>query len=168
MRMQKININEIKILSDYLNSNPSPIKFKFWCNYFEKNKKQGKPIVLNSNNELIDGYIQYLVLKNFGVEECWYTNNLDKKEKYRDTRTMYVYGRHLDDEFNRIYIWRVSNGYNWSSFKRNVKIGDCISCYSKGKIVPVIVQAIRVLNRCPVPFKVKLVATDKIHKVGEI
>lgn len=67
-----LNINDIEIPVDFLNSHPSKWKFEKYKKDYLKNKCLDKPITIkkNSNNklELSDGYIRYLIFKKMSIK----------------------------------------------------------------------------------------------------
>lgn len=57
------------IIPDYLaESVPNEAKMNRVKRYFLKYGELDKPIIINHKKELVDGYIRYLVLKEFDVE----------------------------------------------------------------------------------------------------
>lgn len=56
-------LDKIKIPQSFANSTPKPHKYGICAEHFSKTGKQDRPLVINHNGVLIDGYIQYLVLK---------------------------------------------------------------------------------------------------------
>ena len=74
-----MKLSEIKISNAFASTTPREDKVKVCRNYWEENHEQDRDIVVNKNNVLIDGYIQYLVLKENSVEEA-FVNNLVKRE----------------------------------------------------------------------------------------
>lgn len=65
-RVKFVYLKNIKI-PEYF-TNPKQKKFQERVEYFCKNKKFKVPIVINENNELLDGYTSYLIAKNFDLE----------------------------------------------------------------------------------------------------
>ena len=58
------------IIPDYLaESVPNEAKMNRVKRYFLKYGELDKPIIINHKKELVDGYIRYLVLKEFDVED---------------------------------------------------------------------------------------------------
>lgn len=82
--MKKIRISDIIITEAFTNSNPSEEKFRKYRREFAKIGKQSKLLVVNKYNVLVDGYIQYLILKENGIEEAEYIRTSKKNvENYR-------------------------------------------------------------------------------------
>ena len=61
--MRKVNLEDIKIKETYAASIPGKDKMEESRNYWSKYHCQDRYIVIDANNILIDGYIQYLILK---------------------------------------------------------------------------------------------------------
>lgn len=165
--MEKINLSEIIITKEFLQSKPSETKMEICRNKWSKYNKQPKPLIVNEDNVLIDGYIQYLVLKELDYEEGNYlVRHESKKEKnsYRDTLTTYVYGVHPNSNCTKEFMWRVPKSMTW--FAENVQVGDCILCETKFGIAPVIISKVETLDKCPVDFRVKRVAKCMIRRDG--
>ena len=58
------------IIPDYLaESTPNEVKINRVKRYFIKYGELDKPIIINHKKELVDGYIRYLTLKEFDVED---------------------------------------------------------------------------------------------------
>lgn len=155
--MKRIKLSDIIITEEFANSHPSEEKIQKYEKQFVENGKQVKPIVLNKNNVLIDGYIQYLILKENGFEEVEYIKcNRKNCNNYKYEKTIYIFGKHPN--CNKEYVWRIpkySKGRN--EFKENIKIGDKIYCYTKYGIKPVFVTRIEVLDKSPTDLKVRKV-----------
>ena len=61
--MKKIRMSDIIITEAFANSHPSDEKVQKYRKEFAKTGKQSKFLVINKYNVLIDGYIQYLILR---------------------------------------------------------------------------------------------------------
>lgn len=165
--MKRIKLDEIIIPKLFLESKPSETKIEKYKNKWKKYNKQPKPLIVDEDNVLIDGYIQYLVLKELGYEEGNYlVRHESKKEKssYRDTLTTYVYGVHPNSNCTKEFVWRVPKSMTW--FAENVQVGDSILCQTKFGIAPVIVSKVETLDKCPVDFRVKKVAKCEVRRNG--
>ena len=68
--MKSIKLSEIVISSSFAESVPSEQKVQKYKSRFAKTGKQSKYLVLDNENVLVDGYIQYLILKENNVEEA--------------------------------------------------------------------------------------------------
>ena len=80
---ENAKLSDIKIPKEFQESTPGKNKVKKYRDYWNEYKRQLKPVVLNKNNVLLDGYIQYLTLKENGIEECFVIrrNYLPKREE---------------------------------------------------------------------------------------
>ena len=153
--MKKIRISDIIITEAFANSHPSDEKVQKYRKEFAKTGKQSKFLVINKYNVLMDGYIQYLILKENGIEEAEYIRSSRKNvENYRNEMTTYIYGKHENSNCDKEFVWRVPK--DWNDF--NVDIGDKIFCYTKFGIAPVIVTKIERLEKCPIDLRIKKVA----------
>ena len=153
--MKKIRISDIIITETFANSHPLEEKVQKYRKEFAKTGKQSKFLVINKYNVLMDGYIQYLILKENGIEEAEYIrSNRKNVENYRNEMTTYIYGKHEKSNCDKEFVWRVQK--NWNDF--NINIGDKIFCYTKFGIAPVIVTKIERLEKCPIDLRIKKVA----------
>lgn len=153
--MKKIKLSEIIITEAFANSHPSEGKVQKYRKEFAENGKQSKFLVVNKYNVLMDGYIQYLILKENEIEEAEYIrSNRKNVENYRNKMTTYIYGKHENSNCDKEFVWRVPKNWNDS----NVDIGDKIFCYTKFGIAPVIVTKIERLEKCPIDLRIKKVA----------
>lgn len=158
-----INVDKIVIKKQFLESIPKQKKIDKCRDYWIKNHRQDRDIILNSNYELVDGYIQYLILKEFGVRNVIVKmSNKVKRHDYRKETTTYVYGVHPNDAYQREYVWRVPITWNM----RDLLPDDMIWCKTKYGISPVIVTKVEVLKNCPINSVVKKVASKKIYRNG--
>lgn len=168
--MATIKLSEIKIQESFLQTRPKESKMQYYRDFYEMTGKQAKPIVINKNNVLLDGYIQYLILKENNEREAsvivWRTIAIKKPPKHITTPTTYVYGTHLGGMTNKQYTWRVPN--SWNSGEDCLQVGDVISCNTKCGCKKVVVRKIETLAECPVGFKVRKVCRKTINRNGEL
>ena len=168
----KRKLSEIKITEEFSSMKPSNIKVQECRKFWAKNHKQDRYVVVNEEGYLIDGYIQYLILKENKVDEVEIQiSNVRKnkwrrmgKDTYRNQLTTYIYGKHLGDEKKKTYIWRVPNSDGWDEFKSNINVDDMIFCYSKKRVAPVVVTEVVTTKNCPVIYPVNKVASREIVK----
>lgn len=168
----KRKLSEIKITEEFLSTKPSNIKIQECRKFWGKNHKQDRYLVVNEEGYLIDGYIQYIILKENKVDEAeiQISNVREnkwrrmKKDTYRNKLTTYIYGKHPGDEKKKTYIWRVPNSNRWDEFKNNVEPDDMIFCYSKKRVAPVVVTEVITTKNCPVIYPVNKVASREIVK----
>ena len=162
-----VKLSSIKIPKSYEATIPSEKKVKTKKKKYRKGKLQD--ITINTDGFLINGYINYLILKENNVEDAEVNivdikknDNSNVPESYRNTNTTYIYGKHPNDKSEKIYTWRIPNKENWRKFSETVLPDDLIFCKTKFGCSPVIVQAIQTVDKCPVEFPVKKVLSKKI------
>lgn len=171
--MKKIKLSEIKITSAFENTTPNPEKVQKYREYFEENQKQSKVILLDYDNVLRDGYIQYLVLKENGVNEAevkisnerkkrWYRKDVTKWENpyYRHETTTYIYGFHPNAKEPKELVWRVPK--SWKGWENDLLPGDMIWVNTKYGLRKIVITKIEWLEKCPVDMPVKRV----VKKIG--
>ena len=163
----KIKLSSIKIPKSYAVTTPSEKKVRTKRKKYRKGKLRA--ITINTDGFLINGYINYLILKENNVEDAEVNivdikknDNSNVPESYRNTRTTYIYGKHPNDKSEKIYTWRIPNAESWKEFSETVLPHDLIFCKTKFGCSPVIVQAIQTVDKCPVEFPVKKVLSKKI------
>lgn len=162
--MKSIKLSDIVISSAFAASVPSERKVQRYKSRFAKTGKQSRYLVLDNENVLVDGYIQYLILKENNVEEAKYVR-YRKKSTYRTQNTTYVYGTHPNSKCTKEFVWRVPE--SWSEFTENIKVGDTIYCKTKFGVAPVVVSKIEVNDLCPIDIPVRKVA-NQIIKHSEV
>lgn len=81
------------IIPDYLaESVPNEAKMNRAKRYFIEHGELDKPIIINHKKELVDGYIRYLILKEFDVEDIkQYRYEYERENKI----ITYIYGRQM-------------------------------------------------------------------------
>ena len=177
--MKTMKLSDIKITSAFTNTVPSEYKMEECRKNWDKFHCQDRFLVVNKNNYLQDGYVQYLVLKEKGIEDAeirigtgkikrWRRKNMKgwKSPKYREQATTYVYGVHPNGIDHKERVWRVPN--SWEDFTENVQIGDMVLCNTIHGKAPVSVTRVEVTDKCPVDFAVKKVVSKRIKRNGEI
>lgn len=168
----KIKLSSIKIPKSYAVTTPSEKKVRTKRKKYRKGKLRA--ITINTDGFLINGYINYLILKENNVEDVTVNivdikknDNSNVPESYRNTKTTYIYGKHPNDKSEKIYIWRIPNAESWRKFSETILPDDLIFCKTKFGCSPVIVQAIQTVDKCPVEFPVKKVLSKKIIRNGK-
>lgn len=172
-----MKLEDIKINSAFAESVPSEKKIEECRKNWNKFHMQDRYLVVNPNGYLIDGYVMYCILKEYGIEEaqvkisarrkkCWHRKNIKDWEipRYRNNPTTYIYGIHPNSNCKREFCWRVPEG--WGNWADNIQIGDTIFGNTKYGHAPVIVSKIKILDRCPIEFPVKKVHSKRIKKYG--
>lgn len=173
--MKTIKLSEIKITNAFKETTPNPQKIQGYRDYYEKYGKQAKPILVDYKNILRDGYIQYLILKENGVEEATIIRKKRNRKQiqcvnvnpcYKKTETTYIFGVHPNSNCTKEFCWRVPA--SWETWAENVEIGDTILCQTKFGFSPVVVSRVEVLDKPPVDIRVKRVAKREIRRNGMI
>lgn len=167
-----VKLSSIKIPKSYAVTTPSEKKVRTKRKKYRKGKLRA--ITINTDGFLINGYIDYLILKENNVEDAEVNivdikknNNSNVPESYRNTMTTYIYGKHPNDKSEKIYTWQIPNAESWRKFSETVLPNDLIFCKTKFGCSPVIVQAIQTVDKCPVEFPVKKVLNKKIIRNGK-
>ncbi len=176
--MKKMKLSDIKITSAFAETTPNGKKMEE-CRYnWRMYGKQDRFIVVNHNNVLVDGYIQYLILKEHKEEECEVLDYKKKKHNkryekmpklsfsYKNTLTTYIFGTHPNSNCTKEFCWRVPA--SWGNWADNIEIGDTISCQTKFGFAPVIVNRVETLDKPPVEFRVKRVTKREIRRNGMV
>lgn len=177
--MRYMKLSEIKIKDSFMNSNPKEEKMNECRRYWKDNHEQDRYIVVDHSNVLIDGYIQYLILKenNEDIAEIQVSNKKKKqysrkkinKEKYksnkrsnyRECETTYVFGIHLNSNSIKERVWRIPNSW-WTGWTEKLNIGDMLLVKTKYGLAPIQIIRIEKMDECPVEFPVKTV----VKKLG--
>lgn len=167
-----IKLSSIKIPKSYAVTTPSEKKVKTKRKKYKKGKLRA--ITIHTDRFLINGYINYLILKENNVEDAEVnivdikkSDNSNVPESYRNTRTTYIYGKHPNNKSEKIYTWRIPNAKSWRKFSETVLPEDLIFCKTKFGCSPVIVQAVQTVDKCPVEFPVRKVLSKKIIRDGK-
>ncbi len=168
--MRRMKLSEIKISEAFANSIPNEEKMNKCRNNWNQWNCQDRFVVVNPDNVLIDGYIQYLVLKENNIEEAevkisirrkkrWYRKNVKDWNipHYRNEPTVYIYGMHPNSKSGREFMWRIPKSWSEAGWGEGLKIGDEILVSTKFGTKPVVVTKIEISDKCPVNMPVKKV-----------
>lgn len=163
--MKKMKLVDIKISESFKQTVPKEEKMQKCRNHWNENHHQDRYIVVNNNNVLIDGYIQYLVLKENGIEDAEIilkhhssknkmvnSSKLSCRLSYKNRNTTYIYGIHPNSDDTKERVWRVPN--SWVGWENDLLPGDKILVRTKHGVAPIIITKIDWLNKCPVNGKV--------------
>ena len=171
--MVYMRLDNITIKDSFALSIPKIKKVLACKEHWEKYHTQDRYIVINHENILIDGYIQYLVLKDAGIDVAevkisnkkrkkWNRKNRKlkhrnlKKLTYRECKTTYVFGILLYSKSNKERVWRIPN--SWKKERINeLNIGDVVMVHNRNTLTPIQITRIEKLNNCPVDTPVKKV-----------
>lgn len=171
--MKHMKLTDIKIKDSFLNSIPTEEKVNACRQHWDESHEQDRYIVVNHDNYLIDGYIQYLVLKENDVDSAevkisdkkrkrWSRKNIhfkvqkSNKTNYRECETTYVYGIHPKSKSTKERVWRVPNSW-WNGWADSFNIGDMMLVHTKHGLAPIEITKIEGLSKCPVDIPVKTV-----------
>ena len=140
--MKTMKLSDIKIKDSYANSNPQNRKMEECRHHWDENHEQDRYLVVNHKNELIDGYIQYLILKENNVSDAIIQNSERKRKrynrirtkefevpKYRTNETVYIYGIHAHSNSKKERVWRVPT--SWKGWENDLLPGDRILVNTK-------------------------------------
>lgn len=129
--MKKVTIDDIKI-PEYF-SPPNDEKYREKEHIYIQTGYL-RPIVLDSNNVLVDGYISYLILKRSGIKEteCVFI---------KDGNEMVTYIKGTHPNCKKEYTWMVPRRLI-KRFTNKISPGDRVFCYSNKRVAPVIVKSI--------------------------
>ena len=167
--MKTRKINDIIISDNFRRTVPKEHKMQECRDAWNMYHGQDRAIVVDKNNILIDGYIQYLILKEKGIDDAQIILSNKKKLKYKrynmknhsipyyiNNPTTYLYGVHRNNrtgEMSKEYVWRLSNFKTYEAF--DCFPGDRMIVDTKYGIKTAIITKIETLDRCPVNHKVK-------------
>lgn len=171
--MMYMRLDNIKIKDAFALSNPKPEKLNACKKYWEKNHSQDRYIVVNHDNILVDGYIQYLILKDAGVNiaeikisnkkrKKWSRKNRKPKHNtqrrlnYRECETTYVFGFLLDSRSRKERVWRIPSSWGNEAIN-NLSIDSVVMVHNKKGCSFIKITRIEKLNKCPVDIPVKKV-----------
>ena len=171
--MRYLKLSDIKIKNSFASSVPREEKMKECREFWNDNHMQDRYIVVDYNNVLVDGYIQYLVLKENNVEVAEIRVS-DKKRKqyirknkeksaqrskrtnYKECDTTYIYGIHPNSKSIKERVWRVPNSW-WQGWVNQLNIGDMMLVHTKHGLAPIKITKIKISDRCPVDIPIKTV-----------
>ncbi len=89
-----VNISDIKLPSYILNSTPSGHTVEKVRNYYIQNGEFDKPVTISKDMYLMDGYVRYLIAKEFDLNEIQCTvknvHMMEKLQKKNEERSRCV------------------------------------------------------------------------------
>lgn len=163
-----MKLSDIRIKGSFKNSIPNDYKLAQCREYWDQHGFYLHDIVVNNKDYLVNGYIQYLLLKENGIQDVVVKDfdkkvykrrklkvrkNSNKKSKsYRDMETLYVFGIHPGRTKER--VWRVPNKFQ-KKWECILSVGDTVLAKTKNGNAPIIVTRIERLSECPVDMPVK-------------
>lgn len=173
--MSRVHLEQIKISDEFKNSIPAESKLDECRSHWEKYHEQDRYIVVDSDGTLIDGYVQYLILKEFGEKSAdilvserkrkiWHRKP-DIEESYRVKDTVYIYGYHPQLKEKKEFVWRVPASWAKKGWHESVNPGDTVYVKTKFGNSSIVVTRVETLNECPVNFPVKIVIGKKVATI---
>ena len=174
-----MKLADIKIKGSFKNSVPNDYKIAQCREYWKQHHLYIHDIVVNNNGCLVDGYIQYLVLKENGIEDVTVKdfdkkvcikksnerkvrkNHKKKTKSYRDVESLYIFGIHPRGTKER--VWRVPNKFQ-KEWEDILNIGDIVMVKTKRGNAPIRITRIERLSECPVDMPVKRVVRKLVTK----
>lgn len=146
-----MSMDEIKVPSIY--SRPNPDKLQKCRQYYQQHGKLDRDIVIGNGGYIRDGYVGYLILKEFGVKEAMVIcNSSIRPTNYKNNETLYVFGCHKP--MVKEYCWRITKS---TQYLEKLAVGNRILVNTKHGNKVVTVTRIEKLSKPPVERKVKKV-----------
>ena len=174
--MRRMKLSDIKISEAFANSVPSEEKINECREFWRLERKQDRPIVLNSKRYLVDGYVMYLILMENKEEYAevilkkkhnrQYEKLPKVKPTYKNTPTTYIFGVHLNSNCTKEFCWRIPA--SWGNWAENIEIGDTVLCKTKFGFSPIVVSRVETLDKPPIEMRVKRVAKREIRRNGAV
>ena len=168
--MRKMKLSDIKISEAFANTIPKEEKLEECRKNWNENHCQDRFVVVNRKNILIDGYIQYLILKENNMNEAevkisnkrkkrWNRKPVKKNfvPKYRDELTTYIFGVHPYSEIKKEFVWRVPKTWSEAGWEDGLSVGDSILVDTKFGTRRIEITKIEFLDECPIDIPVKRV-----------
>jgi hypothetical protein len=146
---KQINISDIIVPNKFKFSLPSRYKMNKCREFYKAHRRVDKIITIDSNNNLVDGYIRYLVLLENGVDKV---NVKTFNVTYRNSKTTYIFGKHPN--VDKEYVWRMTNK---TVNKESLEVGSKAVVNTKKGMRTVTVTRVETLDEPPVDVKVKKV-----------
>lgn len=145
-----LNLKDIIIPDKFKNSVPSKEKMMRVKLAYQNGTDIARDIIVNTHMELIDGYIRYLTLLQFGVEYAEVT--IANKVYYKIIPTKYVFGKHKPN--GKTYVWRMTKK---TKHPENLAVGRCVDVVTKDGYKKAVVEKIDILDTPPVNTPVRKV-----------
>ena len=167
--MKKMKLSDIKISEAFANTIPKEEKLEECRKNWNENHCQDRFVVVNRKNILIDGYIQYLILKESNVDEAevkisnkcrerWNRKPVKKNfvPQYRDELTTYIFGVH-PYSVKKEFVCRVPKTWSEAGWEDGLSVGDSILVDTKFGTRRIEITKIEFLDKCPIDIPVKRV-----------
>lgn len=172
-----MKLSDIKIPKNFAETTPRQAKMETCRKNWELYETQDRPIVVNNANYLVDGYIQYLILKEKCIAEakviiankkksCWRRKTKPlEKPSYKTNPTTYVFGKHVGNASDKEYVWRVPG--KWIEWEYLHSVGDEIFVHTKYGKKLVKITRIEEHSICPVDYMVRPVCKNRLLELEE-
>lgn len=141
-----MQLKDIKIPQTFMNTQPSSTKLIDCANYYKKFGQLDKPITIDANCTLVDGYVRYLVAKKMGLTEV--------PVKLLTDERIYVTAKHTD--VGKEYWWIVKRK-DEARFSKRIKVGDKVLVHTKKGNCPVTITNIVVSDVPPIDQRIKAI-----------
>ena len=141
-----MKLSTIKIPYIFKKTSPKNEKIIMCENYYLEHGKLDKPITINQERILVDGYVRYLVAEKLHLE--------DIPVKRIGEPRIYVQAKHAAD--GKDYWWKVKK-IDEQNFMNRVHKGDCIMVNTKKGLCTVTVNDIVVRNTKPIERHIKTI-----------
>lgn len=123
--MDFIKLSKVIIPKSFSDSKPQEWKMENVRTYVKEHGELDKPIVLDGSM-LVDGYIRYVIAKEFGFREVPYLTVREYREQNQidDGATTYIVGKFNGSE--KEYTWRLTKNVQ-------IEVGDSVLVKSRCK-----------------------------------
>lgn len=113
--MNTININEIIIPEEFINSCTNENKIQAAMEYYEKHNELDKPVVIKDikSKELVNNYVRYLVAKQKGLSEIPYLTEEEYEKIYHDINKECDYICGVFKNNQKEYVWKNPKGIDF-------------------------------------------------------
>ncbi len=152
----KVNLEDIVISENFKARNPSREKIDDCKSWWNKFKEQKKPIIVDMDGVLIDGYAQYLALKEEKVRKA-VVNTYGDKDK------TYVFGKHFNSEsgkWSKEYVWTLPPEWVCTGRGKNIKQDDRILVQTRNGVETAFVTRTLKLDVPPVDGEIRHVIKE--------
>ena len=138
---------DIKIPKSFKATQPNSSKLIACANYYRKFGQLDKPITVDTNMVLVDGYVRYLVAQKMGLTEV--------PIKLMAHERIYVMGKHADA--GKEYCWKIKIK-DEKKFMERIHVGDKVIANTRKGSCPITITQILVRDTPPVEQKIKTIA----------
>lgn len=153
VRDKNMKIADIIIKDQFKTCQPMENKIISARHYYEKNGKFKSSIAIY-NGALADGYITYLLAKEFGIEDIEVVNI---SPSYRKRPTIYVFGYHPEDPTRKEFVWRLRfSEKTLQNYDCEIEVGDLVPVNTRCGNKNIIVTRIETLDNPPVNGAIKV------------